>query len=73
MIKPPIGELLKHAECRYTLVIATSKRARQLMHGNKPLVDTSIKNPTAIAINEFYERKVSILDDIDKQNIINNR
>ena len=30
IVKPSVTELLEHAENRYALVIATSKRARQI-------------------------------------------
>ena len=30
MVKPTVGELLRRAENRYALVIATAKRARQI-------------------------------------------
>lgn len=47
---------------RYSLVLATSKRARQLIAGSKPLVDgVSGKKPLSIAIDELYKGKVKIL------------
>ncbi|WP_373217909.1 DNA-directed RNA polymerase subunit omega [Ruminococcus sp. 5_1_39BFAA] len=47
---------------RYSLVLATSKRARQLIAGSKPLVDgASGKKPLSIAIDELYKGKVKIL------------
>lgn len=47
---------------RYSLVLATSKRARQLIAGSKPLVDSaSGKKPLSIAIDELYKGKVKIL------------
>ncbi len=47
---------------RYSLVLATSKRARQLIAGSKPLVDGAAgKKPLAIAIDELYKGKVKIL------------
>ena len=50
---------------RYSLVLATSKRARQLIGGKEPLVDNSNNNkkPLSIAIEELYEGKVQILED----------
>ena len=40
---------------RYSLVLATSKRARQLIAGSEPLVDGAAgKKPLAIAIDELY-------------------
>lgn len=47
---------------RYSLVLATSKRARQLIAGSKPLVDgANGKKPLSIAIDELYKGKVKIL------------
>ena len=47
---------------RYSLVLATSKRARQLIAGAEPLVSgTAGKKPLAIAIDELYKGKVKIL------------
>ena len=47
---------------RYSLVLATSKRARQLFAGSKPLVEGAAgKKPLAIAIDELYKGKVKIL------------
>ena len=47
---------------RYSLVPATSKRARQLIAGSEPLVDGAAgKKPLAIAIDELYKGKVKIV------------
>ena len=47
---------------RYSLVLATSKRARQLIAGAEPLVDGAAgKKPLAIAIDEVYKGKVKIV------------
>ena len=40
MINPSIVDLLKKVDNRYSLVIVTSKRARQIIEGSEPLVDT---------------------------------
>ena len=37
MVKPPVTDLLKKVDSRYKLVIAVSKRARQLADGATPL------------------------------------
>jgi len=51
---------------RYSLVLATSKRARQLIAGKEPLVsDAANKKPLSIAIEELYKGKVKILEDTD--------
>ena len=47
---------------RYSLVLATSKRARQLIAGSEPLVDGAAgKKPLAFAIDELYKGKVKIV------------
>ncbi len=51
---PPIAELLDKTNCRYTLAVAASKRARQLINGAHPLIDTKETKPLAIAIEEIH-------------------
>ena len=53
MIDPPIGELLQKVDCRYTLAVEASKRARELIGGSLPLIDTKDSNPLSIAIEEI--------------------
>ena len=54
MTEPPINNLLKRTENRYTLAVEAAKRARQLIEGDQPLYDAkdNIK-PLAIAIEEI--------------------
>ena len=53
MTEPPIGELLEKVDCRYTLAVEASKRARELIGGSLPLIDTKDSNPLSIAIEEL--------------------
>ena len=53
MTEPPIGELLEKGDCRYTLAVEASKRARELIGGSLPLIDTKDSNPLSIAIEEI--------------------
>lgn len=53
MIEPPIGELLEKVDCRYTLAVEASKRARELIGGSLPLIDTKESKPLSIAIEEI--------------------
>ena len=39
MVKPTVKDLLNHAENRFALVIATSRRARQIANGDKKLTN----------------------------------
>ena len=47
---------------RYSIVMATSRRARQLIDGDEPLVETTPEEkPLAIAVEEVYKGEVKIL------------
>ena len=60
IVKPTVNELLEHAENRFALVIATSKRARQIAKGDHPLTDVNEESPVTLAANEINEGKVNI-------------
>ena len=60
VVKPTVNELLKNAENRFALVIATSKRARQIAGGDKALTDVDEESPVTLAANEINEGKVII-------------
>ena len=53
MIDPPSGELLKKVDCRYTLAVEAAKRAREIIGGAAPLIDTKETKPLSIAIEEI--------------------
>ena len=61
MINPPITALMTKVDSRYTLVIAVSKRARQLAEGQPALVECSSHKPVSIACHEILEGKVSYI------------
>ena len=46
---------------RYSIVMATSKRARQLIAGEEPLVATRKTKPLSIAIEELNKGKIKIM------------
>ena len=49
---------------RYSIVMATSKRARQLIAGEEPLVSTkNATKPLSIAVEELNQGKIKILSD----------
>lgn len=48
---------------RYSIVLATSKRARQIIGGEAPLVDGEGKKALSIAIEELNNGKVKIMAD----------
>ena len=52
---------------RYSIVMATSKRARQIIAGDEPLVDGTGKKPLSLAVEELNEGKIKILNDEEEQ------
>ena len=60
MVKPSVTELLTKANNRYELVVATSKRARQISRGDTVLVNSEEKSPVTLAAMEIAEGKVEI-------------
>ncbi|MBR6504222.1 MAG: DNA-directed RNA polymerase subunit omega [Clostridia bacterium] len=60
IVEPSVTELLKKVNNRYELVIATSKRARQISNGETPLVNTDEESTVTIASIEIAEGKVNV-------------
>ncbi len=60
IVKPTVKELLEHAENRFALVIATSRRARQIADGEKKLTNVDEESPVTLAANEINEGKIEI-------------
>lgn len=52
LIEPSVTELLNRVENRYRLVTITSRRARQIIDGQQPLVPATSVNPLSVAVNE---------------------
>lgn len=47
---------------RYSIVIAASKRARQIIGGDEPLIENAKgRKPLSIAVEELYTGKVKIM------------
>lgn len=59
MLNPSFIELAEKGDSRYTLVMLTAKRARQIVEGAEPLLDTSSKKPVSIALEEVMEGKIT--------------
>ncbi|MBE6049411.1 MAG: DNA-directed RNA polymerase subunit omega [Clostridium sp.] len=59
MINPSVVDLLTKVEDRYSLVIVTSKRAREIIDGSAQRIETDSKKPLTIAINELNEGLVT--------------
>lgn len=78
MIHPSYTELMKvvnnKAEIgeepvvnsRYSIVIASAKRARQIIAGAEPYVDDPVgRKPLSMAVEELYKGEVKILGEDD--------
>ena len=52
IVEPNIVELSEKVDSRYTLVVETSKRARQLVAGSQPLIDPKEMKPLMVAVEE---------------------
>ena len=51
-------------QSRYSIVMATSKRARQIIAGDEPLIEGAEgRKPLSIAIDELCDAKIRILGD----------
>lgn len=50
---------------RYSIVLATAKRARQIISGDEPLVDTEnvADKPLSVAVEELNQGKIKIMSD----------
>lgn len=46
---------------RYSIVMATSKRARQIIDGAEPLVKNATAKPLSIAVDELNNSKIKVL------------
>ena len=74
MIHPSYADLMKVVnqnveegeepvvQSRYSIVLATSKRAREIIGGDEPLVNgMEGEKPLSIAVKELYDSKIKIL------------
>lgn len=46
---------------RYSIVLATAKRARQIIAGAQPYVSAKCSKPLSTAVEEVYQGKVKIV------------
>ena len=75
MLHPSYAELIKIVNSeveegedpvvngRYSIVIATAKRARQMIAGDEELVDGKGKKALSVAVEELNQGKIKILND----------
>ena len=79
MLHPSYSELLKVVNSevepgeakvvnsRYSIVMATAKRARLIIAGDEPLVADGGKKPLSIAVEELNESQIKILTDDEEE------
>ena len=60
MVKPTVSELLTKVDNRFRLVIATSKRARQIAEGAEVKTKVKEESPVTLAADEIAEGKVKV-------------
>lgn len=67
LVKPKTEDLLKKVDNRYELVIAISRRGRQIINGSKPMVNykDDEKSELTIAAMELDKNKFEIHESID--------
>jgi DNA-directed RNA polymerase, omega subunit len=61
MMYPGVSELRDKADCRYTLVVESAKRARQLVDGAEPLTEMQEANPVSQAAKEIFQDKITYI------------
>lgn len=59
MLNPSFKELGDRGDSRYTLVMLTAKRARRLIDGAEPLIETSSKKAVSIALEEVLKGEIT--------------
>ena len=57
----------KAVNSRYSIVMATSKRARQLINNEEAFVDAGARKPLSVAIDELNEGKIKIIGDEEEE------
>ena len=55
-------------QSRYSIVLACAKRARKIIAGSEPLVESKGKKPLSLAVEELYSGKVKIVGDEEDEN-----
>lgn len=60
MARVTVEDCLKDENNRFRLVLAASRRARQIAFGHQPLVSLEQDKPTVLALREIEEGKTSI-------------
>ncbi|MGQ9509200.1 MAG: DNA-directed RNA polymerase subunit omega [Thermodesulfobacteriota bacterium] len=68
MARITVEDCLKKVESRFELVILAARRAKMLMKGAKPLVETD-NRPIVNALREIAQGKVRFIDPKEKEKL----
>ena len=55
---------------RYSIVLATSRRAKQLIDGSEPMVKAKCGKPLSTAVEELYTGKITILSEEEAKELM---
>lgn len=58
MIYPTLVNLMEKVDSKYTLVVAVSKRARQLVDGQPKMTKNESNKPVTVAVWEIAEGRI---------------
>lgn len=58
MNQPSLDLIRRKVDSRYTMVVIAAKRARQLLDGASPLIESSSTKPVSIALQELANDKL---------------
>ena len=61
MLKPSLDELTSRVDSKYALVVAVAKRARALMAGDMPMVETRATKAVTVALEEIAQGELDIV------------
>lgn len=67
MARVTVEDCLKDENNRFRLVLAASRRARQIAYGHQPLVVAEHDKPTVLALREIEEGKTTIKGLLDAE------
>ncbi len=59
MIYPSLDVLVDKVDSKYTLVVLAAKRAREIMSGEEPLVDSKSNKPVTVALEEVAQARIA--------------
>jgi len=59
MVNPAIDFLLEKVDSKYTLVVLSARRARQITEGSTKLVESKSNKPVSNALQEISKEKIT--------------